>query len=183
MHDSDRDCDQCNYINVNVKIAIFCVRARRDLLETKKIDRRVSHRFSNLQTRDFRIDDQITHRYPIRGGKDFLTRLDAAKLRRLFRTLTSRTRGARISLTFGRGSTTSCNAETFILPFGRNPAYISLASMSREGRRKHMAVQRCTKAAVGPPCLHKLFARPKKIVGYRPAQHFFLELHVVVIKM
>lgn len=61
-----------------------------------------------------------------------------------------------------RRSVTSSNAETFILPFGRNPACISLASMSREGRRKHMAVQRCTKAAVGPPCLHKLFTRPKK---------------------
>lgn len=32
--------------------------------------------------------------------------------------------------------------------------------MRSEGRRKHMAVQRCTKAAVGPPCRHKLFAKP-----------------------
>lgn len=96
----------------------------------------------NLTERDEKIERGINYFFCIISGRKHLSLL--------------------FNLILNRRSITNSNAETFILPFGRNPACISRASMSREGKRKHMAVQRCTKAAVGPPCLHKLFARPEK---------------------
>lgn len=40
------------------------------------------------------------------------------------------------------------------------------ASINNDGNKKHIAVQRCTNAAVGPPCFHKLPANPYKNNNY-----------------